>query len=43
MKLDKINEIVLPHTARDTTDHAPAFYTTFNFNKMLSKRYGDQS
>lgn len=38
LRLDRINETMAPRSARDSRSHAPAFYTTFNFNKMLTSR-----
>jgi hypothetical protein len=33
-----------PKTGRTDIGHAPAYYTSFNFNKMMtSKRYSDDS
>jgi hypothetical protein len=41
-KLDKINERMSPKKANDEDMHAPAFYTSFNFNKLFSsRRYSD--
>ena len=32
-----------PKKKNDDKDHAPAYYTCFNFNKMANKRYSDSA
>ena len=41
VKLDRINQRVEPKIAKEGSDitPTPAYFTTFNFNKMFSKRY----